>query len=368
MMRFLKQLSRLLTGLRYHPASTYDIVIFDDYSQELLIKILNLKASCLGLNTRSQKFIFNFPLLVHLIKLLGKHSPRIAYYLAFLKCFNPKVVITYNPLERSLDQIIPHMPERKFLTISNGPMIKGYPQNISSRVFDYFYATNPYQLNLLTQNGSKIAHPQVTGQILNSYFMEHFPQEQAEIYDICLISQFEGEADEEKYCAGFNQTVRAPAELLGLYLKQHPELKVVVAMRSNQQHGLEEKFFRQHLGEKAQLVTNYTNDLFASYKLLTQSKIIIGGFSTLCLESIDLGRKTILVNYVSPATFQIADGWKYTVSAPSVEQLQQYIHELNQIKREDYGAVVSAHKFNHPKTRLAFQTIAQDIQKFCPPI
>jgi len=368
----LRKIISLIRVISFHATRTYKIIIFDDYSQKLLCEILDLQTNypneILGLNTRNQKIFINFKILLYFVIYLTNNPLRLSYYLAFLKCFKPKVVITFNPLDKNFDLLIQKYPLAKFISISNGPMIRGYPQNITNRVYDIFYATNYFQQTLLSDHGSLFQKCEILGPFLNSYFLKNIESKisNENEFDICLISQFEGVVDEAKFCSGFNDAVRAPAIILGQFLKQNPELKVVVAMRSNQVHGAEEEFFRQHLGEKAILSTNYQGDPFASYKLLLKSKVVVGGFSTLCLESLDLGRKTFLINYTLPELFQITSGWKFTLNENSLILFSQLFNELISLSESEYENLLlstNQWKFNSRHQKLACDIIKEDIKK-----
>lgn len=301
-MRKIKIFFFLLTKAKFvfkEPNHT-KVVIIDPISSVDIVKALK-KFNPFLLNNRIEqinKIYISIKIITFLIKNLFKRSLKINYFLALINVINPKVLVTRIDTSRdfsilskilykkihciSLQQGMRLLPDNKNLHRTDTPKkdIKNY------FIPEFFVFSNSDKL-FFSNLKAKVINYHIAGSIRAQTALNYFKLKKIKktiLYDFCLIS------DPDKY-----STTGYIAKYLHDFCKEK-NFSYVIAAETNLKDGSEMKFYREFTGDRNINIIRNIKNQYTSYRLVLQSKVVVGQLSTLLKEALSYNKKIFTIN------------------------------------------------------------------------
>lgn len=220
-----------------------------------------------------------------LLNRLNGMSRETAYLASLVAQCKPRLVVTRvhnsKPFQR-LDRALPKIP---FLALQNGTLAieLDFPADQWTIHHSHLACLGQYEVDQYTRHGALVQNFHIVGSLkLNQYLNFVKTTEQMPVYDICLVSDYGPEEHPGQLC-----------EYLSKYSHETGR-RICVAGRTLDitNANLENRFFQHHLGELFDYLAR-TNDEFASYRAIHNSKVVVSWCSSMLREALAL-RKPIL--------------------------------------------------------------------------
>jgi surface carbohydrate biosynthesis protein len=233
------------------------------------------------------------------------HQCHVLYALACIDQVNPKVVITsidnsgiFQRLSRT------DRSDRAYFAVQNGARtlfcVRDSLASTSTPVISMtdFFCFGQRDVDLFTRHGHSVDRYRPVGSLIGSYYRAALAQPLAKPrFDLCLISQWHRHQFAEGPIPPFTARVSAAIRALNGFLRRlldETPLSLVVCLR-NDNDSDELAFFRQELGERAQLNSGNARE-FSTYRTAEQSALAVAVNSTTLSELFSWGQKVLWCN------------------------------------------------------------------------
>ena len=301
-MRKIKILISLIfkSKLKFENPRQSSIVILDPIASIDLFKILKSYNPFLLINRVEQieTIYITKKIIFFLIKNFFKNSLKINYLLIIINLINPKILITRIDTSRDF-HILSRMLYKKIYCVSLQQGMRFIPDNKNLRNSDtseediknffipeFFVFSNSDKL-FFSNLKAKVINYHIAGSIRAQTALNYFKLKKIKktiLYDFCLIS------DPDKY-----STTGYIAKYLHDFCKEK-NFSYVIAAGTNLKDGSEMQFYRKFTGDRnINIIRNIKNE-YTSYRLVLQSKVVVGQLSTLLKEALSYNKKIFTIN------------------------------------------------------------------------
>jgi surface carbohydrate biosynthesis protein len=320
-----------------------DLVIWDEVGSQFVLDALG-PTSYYILRSR-QNPIYLHPSIVW-ATLISTLTKRNTHHGIVIQQCQPRCVVTLIDNNPRFHKLASKLPNVRFVAIQNGsrkgfadePQALGPPETYDSE----YLCFGQNEIDSYEKIGYKFKKIEAVGSLRNALFAQHLNQltedfHVGERYDIALISQFRRPVSDSfpMFLVEYEKVV----SLLYSYLRSHPGLRISVALvtaSDHLDHEAELLFHRQRLGGLATLIPK-SEDLMSSYFLTEQSNVVVTNASTLGLESLARGRKTLVSSSLySKATVGQQSFVDWTCSSLDQEIFDEAITNLLAMSREKF--------------------------------
>lgn len=312
------------------------------------------------------KNIFNFQSIA---------SPKLLVRGLFLQYFKsviflimPKVVITYIDNSFFFQLCSKELPKIRFWAIQNGfrceldvtRWLPDYPKH--EKIFlQRFYCFGEFEKDLYARNFHTVKEFRAVGSFFLGQFLEKIRSERIEeIYDICLISNFVHESNDNDV----RSMARANIKLsiyLSKYLKEN-KLKAIVALRGNDP--LEKDFYIKYFGDSVQF-TDRRQNKFSTYYAILQSRLSLTFFSTVGFEALAMKQKIVFLNYSRVPQFNPSMLGPWFSSEEKYEIFRKVVTENLNMSKIEFNEMTSdfqKYTMNLPLNSYTHRLIRKDIE------
>ena len=302
LMRKIKILFFLLIKAKYvfkEPVNTSIIILDPIYSPEL-VKVLKQFNPFLLCNRIEQikKIYLSKKIFFFLIKNFFKRSLKINYLLAIINIINPKILITAHDTSKDF-HILSKIIYKKICCISLQQGMRFLPDNKNFRLTDtpkkeiknyfipeFFVFSNSDKL-FFSNLKTKVINYHIVGSLRAQSALNYFKQKNIKksiLYDFCLIS---------------SPVYFSPTGYIAKYLHdfcKENNFSYVIAARTDLKDGNEMKYYRKFTGDRNINIIRNINNEYTSYRLVLQSKVVVGQLSTLLKEALSYNKKILTIN------------------------------------------------------------------------
>ena len=313
--RFKTAFKLLLAGdfeVSWQRLQAVELVIWDEVGSQFLLDALD-PVSHYILKVRNYS-IYLHPLIVW-ETLISALTRRNTHYGIVIKHLQPKAVVTFIDNNAQFHKLASRFPDVRFIAIQNGarkalgdaPAPIGPPASYDSE----YLCFGQNEIDSYRAIGYHFKQIKVMGSLKNALFVQHLrgSTEQfdaSEGYDLVLISQFRAammtSVPLRQGPVEYEKTVRC----LYSYLESHAGLRVSVAMVTaggDPDHDAEVLFHQERLGNLVTLVPN-SEDRMSNYYLTEKSKVAVSAYSTLGLENLGRGCRTLMCSSIYSEAFK----------------------------------------------------------------
>ena len=335
-------------------------IIFDNTNSDILIKYLNLsKKDYFIYKTEPRTIYFNIPIIIQFIKLLinsGKFKNyknlkylNFIYLISFFKTVAPKIVITHVDDSNSFFTITRNLKNLNFLAIQNGYRLPGEYLN-NKYFFKYYFSWGSHEEEIFKKYKIKYKKVLPIGSLAGDYYFNKYNKIKKK-YDFCLIDQTARTPDwlsnhfknDKKYFFHLNNFTEKQEiffSYFARYLKKN-NFKVVVATRGRKKDtnlNLLNKYFKNLVIFKE---TIKPNDV---YKIMCQSKNVIGFPCSVIRECWGFEKKAIMVNFFDNETFTTFKNDFLVITKQNFNYFEKRLNELNKMPNLKYSKKLSKYK------------------------
>ena len=294
-------------------------IIFDNTNSDIVFKYLNLsKKDYFVYKTEPRTIYFNFPIIIQFIKLLinpGKFRNyqklkylHFIYLISFFKTVDPEIVITHVDDNNLFLTITRNLKKLNFLSIQNGYRLPGEYLN-KKFYFKYYFSWGTHENQIFKKYNVKYKKVLPIGSIAGDYYFKKYKSIKKN-YDFCLIDQsartpdwlsnhFKNDKKYHFHLNNFNEKQEIFFSYFARYLQKN-KFKVVVAIRGTKKDTnfkLLKKYFKNLVVFKE---TIKSNDV---YRLICQSKIVVGFPSSVIRECWGFEKKSLAVDFFNSEVF-----------------------------------------------------------------
>jgi len=316
----------------------YNLLIFDDASIEELKNVL-INYDYFILETRVER-IKKIYLSLKIIFLCFKNyrgNILSAYLLSLIDIIHPKVVFTFIDNSYKFSELAKlRHAKYKFVALQNGARYEHktfrylFQKKIIGHDFDkfyipYFLCFGQHEINEYKKNNIKVKNFFKVGSLRTSNFLHLAKKKRITkklLYDICLISEpYAWDKILNKANLPFEEGI---AKLLRFVIKFSikNDLKLIIASRqgmlidghltteqkkNNPEFAKEHDFYKKYLtnNELDYLLKRFfiRREKFHSYKLMSQSKVVVSTMSTMLRENLFMKGKILACNFTPTNIF-----------------------------------------------------------------
>ncbi len=335
-------------------------IIFDNSNSHIVLKFLKLsKKDYFIYKTEPRTIYFNFPIIIQFIKLLinpGKLRNyknikylHFIYLISFFKAVAPKIVITHVDDSNLFLTITRNLKNINFLTIQNGYRLPGEFLN-NKYYFKYYFSWGSHEEKIFKKYKVKYKKVVPIGSLAGDYYFKKYKNIEKK-YDFCLIDQTARTPDwlsnhfknDKKYLfnlKNFNEKQEFFFSYFAKYLQKN-KFKVVIAIRGRKidtNFQLLSKYFKNLVVFKE---TIKPNDV---YKIMCQSKNVIGFPSSVIRECWGFEKKAIMVNFFDNETFTTFKNNFLAITKQNFNYFEKKLNELNKMSHYKYSKKLSKYK------------------------
>lgn len=322
-----------------------ELVIWDDVGSQVLLDALE-PPSYYILNVR-KKVIYLHPVIVW-DTVINALTRRNTHYGIVIKYCRPKTVITLIDNNLRFHQLASRFPAVRFIAIQNGVRFYTFPDEAlpfgpSAKYESEYLCLGPSEIDSLKMFGIQFKQIKPIGSLRNALFAQSLRDSTEgaltiKQYDIVWISQYRKINLESTSHIWEVESVTA-LQLLHSYLESHAEVRASVAMvcaKDHPDYDAEVIFYREHLGNLADLIPK-SEDWMSSYHITEKSEVVVSSFSTLSLENLARGRKTLMCSSIYSEIFVdqlFSPDW--TLRRLDHENFDEAITKLLAMTRKDF--------------------------------
>ena len=271
-----------------------------------------------------------------------------AHYKSVIETCRPKSVITFIDNDTGFHQLASRLPDVRFIAIQNGARFTTFPDAAlpfgpSAKFESEYLCLGPSEIDSLKMFGIQFKRIKPIGSLRNALFAQSLRDSTEgalaiEQYDIVWISQYR-KMNSESTSLLWQVELISVLGLLHSYLESHAELRVSVAMVCEKDHpdyDAEVIFYREHLGNLADLIPK-SESWMSNYHLTEKSEVVVSSFSTLSLENLARGRKTLMCSSIYSEIFVdqlFSPDW--TLPRLDHENFDEAITKLLAMTRRDF--------------------------------
>ncbi len=335
-------------------------IIFDNSNSSIFFKYLNFsKKEYFVYKTEPRTIYFNFPIIIQFIKLLinpGKFRNyqnlkylHFIYLISFFKIVAPKIVITNVDDSNLFFTITRNLKNLNFFAIQNGYRLPGEFLN-NKYYFRYYFSWGVHEEKIFKKYKVKYKKVLPIGSIAADYYFRKYKNIKKK-YDFCLIEQTERTPDwlsnhfknDEKYqlnLKNFNEKQEIFFSYFANYLQKN-KCKVVIAIRGvkkDTNFKLLNKYFKNLVVFKE---TVKPNDV---YKVMSQSKNVIGFPNSAVRECWGFEKKAIMVNFFDNETFTTFKNDFLVIKKQNFNYFEKKLKELNKMSHYKYSRKLNKYK------------------------
>ena len=233
----------------------------------------------------------------------------VIYIIAWIKCVNPKLVITFIDNSWYFQRADKILKDIIFFTIQNGMRSKvsltselQKPPHPGSSIFiSNYFSFGKNEKKLYKNYGHTILNHYPTGSVILSYFLKNFKVKfKNNIFKFLLISQW----DEIIMLGTLYPEIKESIIKFNILMSKYLRLKkdsINILLRTNNQ--MEKDFYKSFFKNNVNFI--YSNhDNMTSYHTICNSEIIFSLDSTLGLEAYAVDKKVLFVNLTSSKNFK----------------------------------------------------------------
>lgn len=256
----------------------------------------------------------------------------VRYLLSVIKVASPKVVITYIDNSTVFQCLSTIDNTRRYIAVQNSVRnqynVKFVLENDTNHgkiIHDIFFCFGPSVKNLYNEHNHSVnLFSYSGGSLAVSHFLKNNSyNESSEKYDICLISQwikrnFENDNKQlgEAAISIKKATILLLNEISNFMIKTNKSLVVCLRTSDPNEKLFYSKFFKNDIS-----FVSPKDGKFSSYSGFMESKVVVGVSSTLLIEALSLGKKSLWCNLDNHKFHKI---------------IQDENHVCNVIKRQDF--------------------------------
>lgn len=335
-------------------------IIFDNTNSDIVLKYLNLnKYDYFIYKTEPRTIYFNFPIIIQFIKLLinpGKLRNyknikylHFIYLISFFKTVAPKIVITHVDDSNLFLTITRNLKNINFLSIQNGYRLPGEFLN-NKYYFKYYFSWGSHEEEIFKKYKVKYKKVVPIGSLAGDYYFKKYKNIEKK-YDFCLIDQTARTPDwlsnhfknDKKYLfnlKNFNEKQEIFFSYFAKFLQKN-KCKVVIAIRGIKKDSnfkLLNKYFKNLVVFKE---TIKPNDV---YKIICQSKNVIGFPTSVVRECWGFEKKAIMVNFFGNETFTTFRNDFLVIKKQNFNYFEKRLKELCQMSQYKYSIKLNKYK------------------------
>lgn len=285
---------------------------------------------------------------------------RHLYFLACLDLIGSKVVLTFVDTHIYFQRCSRTYPEATFIAVQNGardraavtpPCIPAPPHPASRISIPHFHCFGRYEADLYAATGHAVDNFYPAGSVRGSaYLARRGPLPPRVIHDICIVSQwrldlFHPEWRPEMARMPYISQRNSFGKVVEFVARYARERAVSVCVARASEHPEEETYFRQRLGDGADIVASHRGDL-SSYACVDAAEVVVAGYSTLGIEALGWGKKALLCNFTGDDGCALPSQGLWSLSEP------------------DYGAFRDRLDAIRAMTDAAYQRVAGEFARY----
>ena len=278
---------------------------------------------------------------------------RHLYFLACLDSIAPKVVLTFVDTHIYFQRCAQTFRGATFIAVQNGvrdrngitpPNIPAPPHPAARIRMPHLYCFGRYEADLYAANGHVIDNFHPAGSVRASvYLAGRGPLPPAKTHDVCVISQWRfGIADVLHNApmprSGQMVQVAGFAVVVDFIARYASERSVSVSVARSSEHPEEYAYLRQRLGEKATIVNSRREDL-RSYACVDAADVVVTGNSTLGVEALGWGKKTLFCNFTGDDGHGLPKEGLWSLSEPDYATFRDRLDAIRAMTDAAYRRV-----------------------------
>lgn len=328
-----------------------DIVLFDDEGSDLLKKAILYDLNYSVLYSRKE-IIYLSPRIVYFLisniftkrfRILWKQLNNFSvlyfsYLYACLKCFNPKVVITFTDNSFNFQWLSRNYKSARFFAIQNGIRInycvdfslQKVPIIVKRISMPNLICFGQYERDLYLKYGHDIDNYYPFGSLCWTYYKTEIVKTTLQKeYDLCLVSEMDiytlkGGQVYPGWLEGLNKL----HAYLRKYLDQGQNIKICIAMRSSD--AAEYEYYRKTFGDNVTIIQNNRKE-FSTYQAIDKSEITVALASTVAREAFCWGKKVCFCNFTGNPAFNFPIRGIWSIVETEYEQFQKMLEEMREM-------------------------------------
>lgn len=265
---------------------------------------------------------------------------KMAYALALLHWVRPSVVVTYIDNSFTFQQLARVYRSARFIAIQNGHRLlsRDNPRGAQKIYHSEFVCLGQFEVDQYTKHGATVERFYPAGSLIDSYYRSSaHSSDVGTRFDLCLISQIRP-GMETIYSERMTSFIML-AKHLKQFCQTHNKTLCVAMRRSphtNQDvYEWERDWFRQHLGERCDLIPN-DKEKFTSYQCMDASRVSIGMHSTMMREGFGRRNRILSCNFTGSSTYDFPAMGPWALNNPSYEVFEQRLLWLLNIPDDEY--------------------------------
>lgn len=338
-------------------------------------EVLPIRKKAQLLNKISLSFFWLLPTQLFLKK-WSLRSFEIAFLIALIKSYNPKIIITYTDNSKLFKRLSPHLPECTFISLQNGTRWD-LPSYSSARYFGNYYSFGSCESDILANSIHEFDSITPIGSVRLGVFLEQL-RPQLKVDRICVISQLSSSKSNDQTSLDYvyEEAERSLFRFVDEYAFKN-RIKIVIAARGENGSALfsrERAFFQDNAKSTVVVMPRVT--IFSSYELAYFSSLVVTISSSLGYEMLGAGKKVMFAkDFEGPARIISQYGWArnfMTYRLPDELRLQDNLKEdvsnkidyIFNMTNDNYNYLIKeakAYYMNLNKERLPHKIICNDI-------
>ena len=264
------------------------------------------------------------------------------YLLSCIRCFRPKVVVTWIDNHAVFHWLCKHYKEAEFMAIQNGSRtrveFKGL--NVPYRI-GHLFCFGEYEKDMYSGGGHQIDHYYPIGSVLGGYYKYRTNRKSTSQYDICVVSAWRGNIGNGPDVQRTMESMQKMDFFLSQYVKEY-NLKVAIIMRSEPNsadrnipaYGDEKEYFRNIYPDHVELIDPVFKE-HNIYSVMDQSDFIVSFGSTAPREAFGWGKKVLFCDFTGTNLYNDYDPL-ILFRTENYDLLKTRLNEIRLMPYEDY--------------------------------
>jgi len=360
------------------------IVILDEGGSDIIGRMVLKDIDYEVLPSRGEVVFVSLSLLVRMIRNLplidwgetvrrGKWF-RSLYLLNMISCLQamePSVVVTFVDNSQVFHWLSLHHEGAEFIAIQNGmrnrynvsdEQLPKRPEFGSVISIPHYYCFGQNEIDLFNKYGHDIKNYYPMGSLRGGYYWgELYAEKFNDLFDICFVSEWLPPGLQYVYFDKMRETLRTISEYLKMYQDRRKDLKLCIAMRSNESG--EREYYQDIFGRDVYLIS-FDMANMSTYRAMNSSKVVVNFYCTAALEALGWGKKVLFCNYMEDSYFDIPGDGICLLKERSYDSFEKRLNELLQIDQESYERLIDQWKtyyMNFQQQCLPHHTIRKAI-------
>ena len=233
---------------------------------------------------------------------------RRIYLLSCIKCFRPKVVVTWIDNYPMFHWLCDHYQDAEFIAIQNGSRTRVEFRGLTTPYrINHFFCFGNYERDLYAEFGHRIDNYYPVGSVLGGYYRYVTARNRGvnvkQQYDICIVSCWRGNIGNGPDVQMTMEAMRKMDSLLARYIQEN-KLSACVVLRSEPGsadrnipvYGDEKEYFQSIYPEQVACIDPDFKGRNI-YPIMDDSNLIVSSGSTALREAFGWGKKALYCDF-----------------------------------------------------------------------